>query len=245
MISAVVLTKNEENNIIKCLASLNWVDEIIVIDDFSVDLTINRIQKLKNKRIKIYKRRLNDDFAGQRNYGLSKAKDDWILFLDADETLSKFLSKEILLKTKNTKYDGFYIKRRDYFLGHEMKHGEVGDIKLLRLGRKNSGKWERKVHEYWNIKGESQGLHNFIIHSKNQSLNQFISKIDKYSEIHAKELKAEGKRSNLLRIIIWPTGKFIYNYFFKLGFLDGVEGFILATIMSFHSFLAWTKLWIS
>ena len=124
MISALVLTKNEEKNIKKCLQSLSWCDELILIDDYSEDKTL-QIVRACHCVIKIYKRKLNNNFAAQRNFGLSKAKGDWILFIDADEVVSKSLREEIREKTK--KQNGFYIskacafsiKRKDYFLGKE------------------------------------------------------------------------------------------------------------------------------
>src|SRR5258708_38625374 len=87
MISAVVLTKNEEGNIIKCIESLLWCDEIIIVDDFSIDQIINRIDKLHKKQIKIYRRKLNNDFASQRNYSLLKATGDWVLFIEKSSTI--------------------------------------------------------------------------------------------------------------------------------------------------------------
>src|SRR5260221_14334529 len=130
MISAVVIAKNEEKNIANCLANLAWCDEIIVIDDYSTDKTCVLTKKYGAN---IYKHHLNSDFASQRNFGLTHATGDWVLFVDADERISKPLSREILQKTEKTNYGGFYIKRRDYFLGHEIKYGETGNIKLLRL----------------------------------------------------------------------------------------------------------------
>ncbi|SRR5258708_1807333 len=250
MISAVVLTKNEEKNIKRCLSSLTWADEIIIIDDYSTDFTIRKIEKT-NKKAKIYRRHLNNDFAAQRNYGLSKAKGDWILFLDADEIIPEALASEIynLQFTIYKNYDGFYVKRRDFFMGREMKHGEVGNVKILRFGKRpasqtSRGKWKRKVHEYWDIDGKIGELENPILHHHTRNLSDFVNAINNYSTIHAGENEREGKRSNIWKIIFYPVGKFIYNYFFRLGFLDGTEGFIMAVMMSFHSFLAWTKIWL-
>ncbi len=236
MISVVILAKNEERNIGDCLANLAWCSEIIVIDDYSTDKTSNIAKKYG---VYIYKRHLNSDFASQRNFGLSKAANDWVLFVDADERISKLLSREILQKTKNTNYGGFYIKRNDYFMGRELKYGETGNIKLLRLARK--GKWKRKVHEYWDAGNNVGELKNPILHYHNQSLTEFIDKINNYSNIHAYENKKEGKYSNIWKIIFFPLGKFLYNFIFRLGFLDGVEGLIMAVMMSFHSFLSWSK----
>lgn len=244
MISALVLTKNEEKNIERCLTGLSFCKEIILIDDYSEDKTLTIAKKIYSK-VKIYKRKLNNNFSRQRNFGLSIARGDWILFLDADEVISATLRDEIIKETRATSYSGFYIKRRDFFLEKEIKHGEAGNVKLLRLGRKNRGQWRRSVHEIWNIKGETSELVNPIIHYSHETIGQFIDDINKYSTIHAlQKIKDRDKRS-VWKILFFPVGKFIMNYFFKLGFLDGVEGFIMAMMMSFHSFLSWSKLWIN
>ncbi|HSX48707.1 MAG TPA: glycosyltransferase family 2 protein [Candidatus Saccharimonadales bacterium] len=239
MISAVILTKNEERNIQRCIKSLQWCDEIVIVDDYSTDKTLSKV-----KECKVFKRKLNGNFAAQRNFGLSKAKGDWILFIDADEIVTKELQKEIATRIKYSERNGFYLKRKDIFLGRELNYGETGNIKLLRLAKRNSGKWKRKVHEYWDINGEMCELPSPIIHYHDTNLSGFITKINYYSEIHAKENIKAGKRSNLLKIIFYPLGKFFVNYFLKLGFLDGTRGFIMATIMSFHSFLSWSRVWM-
>ena len=239
MISAVILTKNEERNIQRCLKNLQWCDEIIIVDDYSTDKTLNKI-----KGCKVFKRRLNGNFAEQRNFGLSKAKGDWVLFVDADEVVTKELQKEIVTRIKYSKRAGFYLRRKDVFLGKELNYGETGNTKILRLARRNSGKWKRKVHEFWEIEGETCDLPSPIIHYHDMKLTDFLSKINYYSEIHAKENVKAGKKSNLWRIIFYPLGKFSVNYFLKLGFLDGTPGFIMAAMMSFHSFLSWSRVWM-
>src|SRR3989338_3704487 len=132
MISAVILTKNEKKNIKDCLQSLNWCDEIIVIDDDSEDKTVEIVKNLKlktqnyNSKLKIYKRSLNNDFSSQRNFGLSKAIGDWVLFIDADERVSKALALEISnLKSQISNLNGFYIRRRDFMWGRELRYGEA------------------------------------------------------------------------------------------------------------------------
>lgn len=244
MISAVVLTKNEERNIGKCLDSILWCDEIIVVDDFSEDNTVEKIQNL-NSKIKIFEKHLNNDFASQRNYGFSKAKYEWVIFVDADEIVSSDLKNEILGKIKNNKNTGgFYVKRRDFIFGNVMQHGEFGNIKLLRLGRANKGKWEGRVHEEWKIKGKIEELGHSLFHYPHQSINGFLKDINFYTDIRAKELFDKGAKSNFISIILYTKIKFIQNYFLKLGFLDGTSGLVLALFMSLHSFLVRSKLWL-
>jgi glycosyltransferase involved in cell wall biosynthesis len=137
MISAVILTKNEEQNIGKCLESVKWCDEIIIVDDKSSDKTIDIA---KEYHAKAYSHGLSNNFSAQRNFGLSKAKNEWVLFVDSDEIVSDALAFEIpnaigLTDQNSRNFNGFYIKRTDFMWGKQLKHGEA-TIKLLRLGRK-------------------------------------------------------------------------------------------------------------
>jgi glycosyltransferase involved in cell wall biosynthesis len=120
MISAVIITKNEEENIKRCLQSLSWCDEIIVVDDDSTDKTV---EIAKKSGAKVYNRTMNSDFSAQRNFGLEKAKGDWVLFIDADEKVTSALWYEIMSHTNNpiNEYAGFYIKRIDTMWGKELK----------------------------------------------------------------------------------------------------------------------------
>jgi hypothetical protein len=170
------------------------------------------------------------DFARERNLLLDKAKAEWILFLDSDEKLSESLKKEIShLDTKG--FEGFFIKRKIFFLGRV-----VGEDKVLRLAKKNSGRWIRKVHETWEVKGKTGILKNYIIHDTADNLHDYIGKINSYSSIHAAENKREGKHSDLFKIVFFPKIKFVQNV------LSG-RGFVFSMLQSFHSFLGWAKQW--
>ena len=238
MISVVVLTKNEVKNIQACLESVAWADELVVIDDFSKDKTGQIAQKMGAR---VYRRRLENNFAAQRNFGLKKAKGDWVLFLDADERISPMLSQEIQTAVKKTSAAGFYLRRRDWMWGKELKHGESGQVKLLRLARKGAGEWQRRVHETWQIAGKVEKLKNPIIHYPHPTLNKFLQHLNFHSSLHAKAHQEAGNKPALWRILVMPVGKFCQNYLFRFGFLDGQVGFIVALLMSFHSFLAWSK----
>lgn len=246
MISVVVLTKNEENNIRRCLESIKWCDEVIIIDDNSTDKTLEIIKKYKTT---IYKRPLNSNFSAQRNFGKFHAKNEWVLFVDADEVVSDALAYEISnaiqLKDQNLKnFDGFYLKRSDLMWGRQLKYGEMGSIKLLRLGRKNSGGWEGMAHEKWEIEGTIGILMNPLLHFPHKTLEEFLRDINFYTDIRALELKDKNARVFFWSIPLYPLGKFIFNYIFKRGFLDGMPGLIIAITMSFHSFLVRGKLWL-
>ncbi len=244
MITAVVLTKNEENNIVDCLESIAWCDEIIVVDDYSTDRTLEIIKNF-DSRTKILQHELGGDFSAQRNFGLSKARGEWILFLDADERLSNGLKGEIMdfLKSQDKEYAGFYIQRKDIVWSKELKHGETGNIKLLRFGKKNSGIWHGKVHEAWKINGNLGNFKMPLLHYPHQTIGSFLREINYYTDLRAKELYDNGVRTNVYQIVFYPKAKFLLNYFLKLGFLDGIEGLIFAIMMSLHSFLVRAKLW--
>ena len=242
-LSVVILAKNEESNIHDCLEGLKTVDEVIVIDDHSTDRTLEVIKSLGMRNVSIVTRGLSHDFAEQRNHGLSIVKNDWVLFVDADERISHELLAEIDKKIQDTDIKGFWIKRKDVLWGKELKHGEVGNIRFIRLGRSNSGKWSRSVHEVWNVNGKTEVLDNSLMHYPHQTVREFLAEINTYSTLRANELHRNHEKPSLFQIVAYPKAKFFVNYFLKLGILDGIPGFVFAVMMSLHSFLVRSKLW--
>lgn len=243
MISAVVLTKNEEKNIKDCLDSLSWCDQIVIVDDNSTDKTLEIAKKTKAK---IYTRPLNSDFSEQRNFGIDKSSGEWILFVDADERVTPSLWYEIMQRT-NVSIDnisGYLLKRMDFMWGKKLGHGETGNIKFLRLAKKNSGRWEMPVHEVWKINGNTATLKNYLLHYPHPGIESFLKEINYYTDIQSLELFRNKVSIRWPSIILYPAGKFILNYFIKLGFLDSVPGLVFALIMSLHSFLVRGKLWL-
>lgn len=164
------------------------------------------------------------DFAKERNELLKNSKTEWNLFLDADEKLSKPINNI------SNKYNGYYLKRKNYFLGHY-----VGSDKIIRLGKRKFTTWKRSVHEIWDIKRVGK-LDNFIIHNTADDLSNYIKKINKYSDLHAKANLLENKKSSLFKIIFFPVGKFIIT-------LIKSKHVVFSIIQSFHSYLSWTKLY--
>jgi len=241
MISVVVLTHNSQNMISAVLESLKWCDERIIVDDYSIDKT-REIAKAAG--CTIYQHSLNDNFAEQRNFGLEKAKGEWVLFVDSDELVSGKLCDEIqnALK-KESKIVGYYLSRRDTMWGRELKYGETAHVKLLRLAKKTAGIWERSVHEIWRVHGPVAYLVSPLLHFPHTSVSSFLSRINLYTSLNARQFYKEKKRFSVWQIIVYPKAKFIQNYFYRLGFLDGGAGFVSAMMMSFHSFLTRGKLW--
>lgn len=238
-ISAVVITKNEGERIGGCLAKLSWCDEVVVVDDNSVDKTRVLAKKFGAR---VFRHGMID-FASQRNFGLKRARGDWVLFIDADESVSGKLADEIRKKISVSQASGYLVKRQDIFVDRKMIGGEWGGQWLLRLARANSGEWRRRVHEFWAIEGRIEKLQTPLLHSPSSSLSGFIDKLNNYSLLHAQSNSKEGKKASLGKIVFMPAAKFIYNFILKRGYKDGVFGFVYSVLMSFHSYLSWCKLW--
>lgn len=223
MISVVILSPDQNAVSEKTLDSLSFADEIVYIP-------------------------VKEDFAQARNMGMQKAKNDWILFIDSDEEVSKELAKNIgMLDLQNDKIGAYFILRRDFFWGTELKYGETNSARsqgIIRLVRKGSGRWIGKVHEVFKSSRPTGALSGFINHCPHQSIAAFLESINKYSTLRAQELLTSGVRTNVFQIMLYPFGKFWYTYLLKLGFLDGPAGFVYSFMMSFHSFLVRSKLYL-
>jgi glycosyltransferase involved in cell wall biosynthesis len=243
MISVIVLTKNEEKNIVDCIDTIPEDWEVIVIDDNSTDRTVDLVKSLKRK-VAIYEHDLNGNFSEQRNYGLKKAIYPWVLFLDADERLTNKLVNELIQKTTQTIYSGFKVRRVDHLWGRTLRNGEFKDLWLLRFAMKGKGEWRGVVHETWRVDGRVGKLQNELDHYPHQTIAEFLAEINMYTTLRARELYGKKIQVKGFEILLYPKVKFIQNYFLKMGFRDGTAGFIVAVLMSFHSFLVRGKLWL-
>ncbi len=249
-ISTIILVSNIKT-LFNTLKSCLFSEEIIlVIDENGKNIEKNKLEDffIKNnfQNYKIFYKKLND-FSEQRNFAIYKAKNQWILFVDDDETVSDELKKEIINLNENQNQQCFYIKRKDFFWNKEIKYGELRKVYkkgLIRLVKKNSGQWIRKVHEEYITSGKVGQLKSFLYHYPHENIKEFLNKINFYSTLRAEELYKLNNKSNILSICFYPFGKFIYTYFIKLGFLDGVEGFIYSFMLSFYSFLVRSKLYM-
>jgi len=239
MITAIVLTHNNEPTLNKTLTSLRWCDECIVMDDFSTDKTVSIVKQFRTKMIT---RHLAGDFASQRNYALKQAKGNWVLFVDSDEVVTNGLQQEILQVIEDPDVAGCYLRRTDYFYGKELLHGETTSVRLLRLAKRDAGTWVRSIHEVWKINGPTVTLTEPLLHYPHPNVAQFLGEINWYSTLNAKLLFAQKKREPIWYVVVYPSAKFFVNYVWRLGFLDGMPGMIVAVMMSFHSFLTRAKL---
>lgn len=245
-LTIVVLSHNEADTIKRCLTSISWCNDVILLDDSS-DETVEIAKKIiPESSLRIVSVSERADFAKLRNVGLEKARHEWVLFLDADEVVSEELYEELdssaTADGNDSDINGYYLKRKDFFLGKWLASGETRDVRLLKLGKKSAGSWKRRVHEVWNIKEETRFLHSPLLHYPHPTLSEFLSRINRWTDIDAQVFYDQGIRSNWWKIIGYPVGKFLRNYFLKQGFRDGMPGLIMALMMSLHSFLTRAKL---
>ena len=225
----------------RCLAALQFCDQVVVVDDESID---NGSHLAKKAGATVLTHSVKGDFAAQRNWALDNVKSPWVLFVDADEVVSPQLAREIKTAIQQVEYKGYVIPRQDYLWQQALKHGDVGGVALLRLGRRGAGKWVGTVHETWAIEGRVGRLKSALQHYPHPTLVEFLQAINSYSTIKARSFNKTGRRTNLVEIVAGPPSRFVFNYIFKLGFLDGTAGFVHAMTMAFNAFLTLGKLWL-
>ena len=240
-ISAVVITYNEEKNIRRCLESLSWADEIVVVDSFSQDRTKEIASSFTDKILDVEWQ----GFGKQKEFARTKASFDWVLSVDADEVVSEKLKEEIKsVINKNDSLDGYYISRLSNFLGRWVKHGGWYPDYVLRLFKKDKARFDESlVHEKLILEGKTGFLMNEILHYTDPDISHYLSKMDKYTTLSAQKLLAEGKSTTVFDLLFRPAAIFFKMYLLKSGFLDGWQGFLLASFSSFHVFVKYAKLW--
>lgn len=243
MLSVIIITNNEESNIKDCLDSVNWADEIILVDSGSTDKTLAIASGYHNVRII---NTVDLPYGTKRNIGIENAKGEWILWLDADERISNELKEEILnVVNSAASSDAYRIKRKSYFINKFIKHcGWYPDF-TLRLFKRSSGIRfnELLVHEAPVYNGLKIDMKAEIIHYTDRTFEHYIEKMNNYTTFSAIELNSQNRKSGYADIIFRPAFTFIKMYFLKLGFLDGYIGLVLCMLSSIHVMLKYLKLY--
>jgi len=239
-ISAIIIAKNEETNIGRCLKSVEWVDEIVVVDDGSTDRTLDIAREYGAKIFQIEW----EGFGAAKNYALDKAISDWVLSIDADEEVTGELALEIKRVIKDdTSTGGFMIPRVTNFLGRWIKHSRWYPDYVLRLFKRKHGRFtEALVHEKVVLEGRNEHLKNHLKHYSYPDIDTYCRKLRNYSYLGANELYKNGKRFSPFQLIIKPPASFIRHYITGAGFLDGVEGFMIASLSAMGVMLKYIKL---
>jgi glycosyltransferase involved in cell wall biosynthesis len=242
-ISAVIITYNEEKNIARCLDSLKGVaDDVVVVDSFSTDGT-ERICREKGVRF------VSHAFAGhieQKNWAISQAKYPHVLSLDADEALDETLRLSVLETKKDWKHDGYFMNRLTNYCGKWIHHcGWYPDSKL-RLWDSRKGQWQGiNPHDEFRMttNGSTTGfLHGDILHYSYYTREDHYKQVAYFTDILAKEFHKRGRKAPIYKLVLNPAAKFLHDYFLKLGFLDGKEGFTISRISAYATWLKYYKL---
>ncbi len=240
MVSACVMTFNNDEQIEECLKSVTWADETVVVDSFSTDRTIDIC---RNYTDRVYQRKW-PGFKDQSNYTMSLAQYEWILFMDADERITPELYSEIQshLNDASCDWSGFYFPRKTLYLGKWINHGDWYPAYDLRLYKKEKGCWVREPHAKIQLDGKAKYLKQDMLHFSYKNLSGQLHTIDKYTDMSASEMEKEGTGFVTCQLVFRPLFRFIKGYIFKRGFMDGVPGFVAAITTSFYVFMKYAKL---
>jgi len=241
-ISACILTFNEERKISRCLSSLTWCDEIIILDSYSTDRTVDICRQYTDNVHQCEWR----GYVGQRNMVRELAKHPWVLFMDSDEEASPALRDEILeeFNSGTGHYVGYDFPRQVYYLGRWIRHGEwYPDVKL-RLFKKDFGRTEgQEPHDKVIVRGPVKHLKHPIWHYTYDDLADHINTLNRFSTITAQQRFVTGEKFFWFNMLGHPVFRFFKSYFLRGGFLDGRHGLAIAMMSSYGAFLKYAKQW--
>ncbi|MEE2700473.1 MAG: glycosyltransferase family 2 protein [Bacteroidota bacterium] len=225
-LTAIIPTENEEHNIVATIKSVEFANEIIVVDSFSKDKTVELATPLADTILQ----REYENSASQKNWAIPQAKYKWILLLDADERVTPELKKEVIeIINSNSRISGFWIKRENYFMGKKVRFSGWRKDKVIRLFKRDECKYENKhVHAEIISDGEISILKNKLIHNTFISKEAYLRKLERYAKWQAKDYDKKLKRVTLFHTLIKPFVRFLKHYIFQLGILDGYVGFIIS-----------------
>jgi len=243
-LSSIIIARDEEKNIKRCIESQqNVIDEIVIlIDSRTKDKTLQIASEYPTVKCEIVEWK---GFGHTKNYALTKTKNDWVLWIDADEEITKELADELLeFKNSNPAYNSYFIPRRAYFLGKWIKHCGWYPDYVLRLFNKNFAHFNNKaVHENLIVNGKSGYFKYPLNHYTDPSIEHYLNKLNIYTSLAAEEIISNNKKVTLIDILIRPVFLFFKMYILKLGFLDGLHGLILSMFSSFYVFTKYCKAW--
>lgn len=241
-LTVITLTLNEERNIVSCLETVRWADEILVIDSGSTDATVALARTFTDRVFTI----AWEGYGAARNFALGQAAGDWILWLDADERVTPELAGEIrgILRADPGEVNGYAIGRRAYFLGRWIRHCGWYPGRATRLFRRGKGRFvETRVHEHLHVEGRRLRTRHDLLHLTDPDLQHYLHKFNRYTSLAAEDMVAAGRRFSLADLLFRPPFQFVKMYILKRGFLDGVEGLVLSVLSSAYVFTKYAKLW--
>ena len=240
-LSVVIITLNEETNIARCIESVRDVaDEILVMDSYSTDRTEDICREMGAR----FLQNKWEGYSGQKNYANSMAQYDHILSIDADEALSDALRIAILHLKENWKYDGYFMNRMTNYCGKWIRHGSWYPDRKLRLFDRTKGTWRGVIHENFELEDNKNigFIWGDLLHYSFYNIAEHVKQANHFTDITAEQAYLKGKGAGILKIFFSPIFKFIRDYFFLGGFLDGYYGFVVAQISANATFLKYVKL---
>jgi glycosyltransferase involved in cell wall biosynthesis len=241
-LSILLPTFNEEKILVACLESLKWADEILVVDSFSMDRTLE-IARGYGARV-IQHQYINS--AKQKNWAVPQCDHDWILQIDSDEILEEGAADEIkaAIATAQEDVQAFRFPRRNHFLGKWIRRAGMYPDYQTRLFRRDFGRWdEREVHAHLRVPRQVRDLNHSIIHSGAPYLTKQLHNLDRYTRYEADELRKNGKEFHWYRLLIHPWMVFFYRYFWLQGWMESWRGFLICVYLAVYSFFSYAKLW--
>ena len=238
--SAFIIVYNEEENMKRCLDSVQWADEIIVVDSYSTDKTLDICKIYTDK---IYQRRFTD-FADMKNFALSKVTNRWALSIDADEEVTDGLRDEIKKVVTEGKKDlsGFYIRRKSQIFGRWFNFSGTQDDFQMRLFKKEAAHYIQPVHEKVVVSHALGYLRHPLLHYTYDKMQEYVSRLNRYTSMEAKFLAKGSKHLLRLSMVMRPIGRFVQLYILKQGFRDGYPGFLFCWLSGFYVFTKYAKL---
>lgn len=240
-ISALILAKNEEQNIAACIKTVLFCDEVLVIDDFSTDQTKAIAEKLGAR---VIQRSMDGDWGGQQTFAIRNAKHEWVLFVDADERISEKLAEEIKEVVAKGEKNAYWIKRENKFYYNKATHGILRPDYVNRLFPAENSYVEGYVHPEIKAPYPNKKLQNVMYHYTYDNWNQYFNKFNNYTKLAAEKYKKSGKHCSFFKdIVLRPIWAFIKVYFLNLGFLDGKIGWILSVNHYFYTMNKYVKLY--
>ncbi len=238
-LAVTVITRNEEKNIVACLESARWADEIVVLDSGSSDRTVELARQFTDRVLTVPW----EGFGKTKNRAVAEATMPWIFVLDADERITPELRQEIEeIVRADGPLDGYRVPRRNFFCGRFIKHlGWYPDYSI-RLFRRDKGRFvEREVHESVQVQGRVGTLRHPMLHYTYTSLSDFVQRLDRYSTLAAQELLKQGKRPLWGELVWRPWLTFLKLYILQRGFLAGRDGYLLASLYSTYTLVKYAK----
>ena len=237
-LSVTIITLNEERRIGKCIKSVSFADEIIVVDSGSQDRTVE-IAEQAGARV------IHQDWLGygrQKQFAVEQAINDWVLCLDADEWLSPELLQSIQSVLEHPEFRAYQFPRRNRFMGRWLRHGEGYPDWSLRLFDRNHAHWsEDEVHEKVIPDGDVGKISGDLMHESEETLKQYLEKQDCYTTLQARRLRGDGQRGLVIKMLLGPVFRFIKFYFIRLGILDGFPGLVHILIGCRNTFIKYAK----